>query len=79
MSLGIADAAGRAFGITPWEVEASEESMWDSRAGLPSLKTEYAQGLATLRKSGLYHWAATMGGGRPDTCFLISCPLKQNF
>jgi len=53
--------------------------MWDSREGLPSLKAEYTQGLATLRKSGLYHWAATTGGGRPDTCFFISCPLKQNF
>jgi len=52
--------------------------MWESRPGIPSARAEYAQGLATLRKSGLYHWAATMGGGRSDTCFLISCPLKQN-
>ena len=68
MTLGIADAAARAFGITPWEVEVSEESLWDSKADLPSSRVELEQGMATVRKSGLYQWAATRGGGGRIRC-----------
>ena len=35
VTCGIAAAAARAFDISPWEVEATEEFMWESRAGLP--------------------------------------------
>ena len=76
--MGIADAAARAFTISPWEVEAAEEPLWDNTAGLPSVYLERERGHGLLRQSKLFEWASTLCGDRSDVCFHISCPMKQS-